>query len=85
MFPPTYGDIFVEGQSISEMSYDIQDHTGICNQFDYFWPHFTPRQMFHVIGSFKGFSYKDIEDELTRLMSLFHIEAYTNRSSKCIC
>lgn len=81
VFPPTYGDIFVQGESITSMSFAIQDRTGICNQFDYFWPQFTPRQMFHVIGSFKGFSQKDIDDELVRLMGLFHMEAYIDRNS----
>lgn len=66
------------------MTYDIQERTGICNQFDYFWPHFTPKQMFHVIGSFKGFSNEVIEEELKRLMETFHLEAYTNRDSMCI-
>lgn len=64
MFPPTFGDIYVQGDSIAEVSYEIQERTGICNQvrlgggtdreFDYFWPGFTPKQMFNVIGSFKG-------------------------------
>ena len=40
--------------------------------------------MFHVIGSFKGFSNADIEAELQRLLSLFHLDAYTNRDSTYI-
>ena len=55
VYPPSFGDIFIEGDSISRMSHQVQEKTGICNQFDYFWPQFTPRQMFDVIGAFKGY------------------------------
>ena len=82
MFPPSYGDIFIDGDSISKMSYEVQERTGICNQFDYFWPEFTPRQMFNVIGAFKGYPTEHVASELRRLMDVFQMQAYIDRSSE---
>ena len=54
VYQPTYGDIYVDGTSAVIDPLGIQESCGVCNQFDYFWPHFSPKQMFNVIGSFKG-------------------------------
>lgn len=95
VYPTTFGDIYIEGDSITEVCHEIQERTGICNQFDFFWPRFTPSQMFNVIGSFKGMSgivmgmvspvgypQEDIESECKRLMETFHMTAYTHRDSR---
>lgn len=35
MFPPTFGDIYVQGDSITQVRHEIQERTGICNQVIY--------------------------------------------------
>ena len=72
----------MNGNSLTEMNKDIQEHLGICNQFDYFWPSFTPRQMFNVVGTMKGMERSLISSELERLLALFKLQAYTDRDSK---
>ena len=81
VYPPSFGDIFIEGDSISRMSHQVQEKTGICNQFDYFWPQFMPRQMFDVIGAFKGYPLDTVRSEMERLMGVFQMQAYLDRSS----
>ena len=42
-YKPTYGEIYVDGNAISQGGLSLQNQFGVCAQFDYFWPQFTPR------------------------------------------
>lgn len=59
----------------------IQESCGVCNQFDYFWPQFTPRQMFIVMGLFKGLSNNTIKAECDRLLKLFKLEKFIDANA----
>ena len=80
-YKPTYGEIYVDGNAISQGGLSLQNQFGVCAQFDYFWPHFTPRQMFDVIGAFKGYPLDTVRSEMERLMGVFQMQAYLDRSS----
>ena len=81
VYQPTYGDIFVDGTSAVMDPLGIQESCGICNQFDYFWPQFTPRQMFQVMGLFKGLNDKTIKAECDRLLKLFKLDKFVDANA----
>lgn len=81
VYQPTYGDIFVDGISAVTDPISVQDSCGVCNQFDYFWPQFTPRQMFHIMGIFKGLDDKMIDAECNRLLKLFKLDKFIDANA----
>ena len=81
VYQPTDGDIYVDGTSAVIDPLGIQESCGVCNQFDYFWPQFTPRQMFIVMGLFKGLSNNTIKAECDRLLKLFKLEKFIDANA----
>lgn len=82
VYSPTYGDIYVDGVSAVQSPTIIQDNCGVCNQFDYFWPSFTPRQMFTIMGMFKGMGQETIASEYSRLLKLFKIDKFIDANGR---
>lgn len=82
IYKPTYGEIYVDGKPFSQYGTDIQGGFGICSQFDYFWPHFSPRQMFMVIGLFRGFDRDTVTSECERLLKVFSLYKHIDGDTK---
>lgn len=73
LFPPSDGDILIDGLSVRTATSEIHSKIGLCPQFNVLWPALTVNEHLVFSAGLHGISSTEAESEICRLLELLNL------------
>ncbi|RNA24891.1 ATP-binding cassette sub-family A member 3-like, partial [Brachionus plicatilis] len=82
IYAPSSGDAKILGKSIRTSMDEIRSSLGFCPQYDILYDDLTVAEHIDLIASIKGYSKKEIKEEILKISSLVGLENDLEKKSK---
>nr|XP_004653504.2 phospholipid-transporting ATPase ABCA3-like [Jaculus jaculus] len=77
--PPNFGDVFIDGTSITHNNLNVRSRIGYCPQFDALLEYMTAWEMMSMYARVWGVSESQIHHFVKKYLNMFELDSYANK------
>uniref|UniRef100_A0A4X2LRM6 ABC transporter domain-containing protein n=1 Tax=Vombatus ursinus TaxID=29139 RepID=A0A4X2LRM6_VOMUR len=84
LYPPTSGQAYINGFEITREMAEIRKNLGLCPQRDLLFDYLTVSEHLYFFAMLKGFSKKNLKNEIDHMLNIFNLEEKRNAFSNSL-